>query len=88
MSFDLDINNYTQNELAEMLELPSNYDNNILEMKLTKLRENIINNAKVNKDVQQNTINFLVKVKNVLIKGSSGNSDQNTFFYGKDCTVV
>ena len=68
MSFDLDINNYTQNELAEMLELPSNYDNNILEMKLTKLRENIINNAKVNKDVQQNTINFLVKVKNVLIK--------------------
>ena len=45
MSFDLDINNYTQNELAEMLELPSNYDNNILEMKLTKLSENIINNA-------------------------------------------
>ena len=57
MSFDLDINNYTQNELAEMLELPPNYDNNILEMKLTKLRENIINNTKVNKDVQNKTIN-------------------------------
>lgn len=77
MSFDLDINNYTQNELAEMLELPPNYDNNILEMKLTKLRENIINNAKVNKDVQNNTINFLVKVKNVLIKGTSEKSDQS-----------
>jgi len=83
MSFDLDINNYTQNELAEMLELPPNYDNNILEMKLTKLRENIINNAKVNKDVQNNTINFLVKVKNVLIKGTSEKSDQNTFLTEK-----
>lgn len=83
MSFDLDINNYTQNELAEMLELPPNYDNNILEMKLSKLRENIINNAKVNKDVQNNTINFLVKVKNVLIKGASEKSDRNTFLTEK-----
>jgi hypothetical protein len=71
MSFDLDINNYTQN------------DNNILEMKLSKLRENIINNAKVNKDVQNNTINFLVKVKNVLIKGASEKSDRNTFLTEK-----
>ena len=83
MSFDLDINNYTQNELAEMLELPPNYDNNILEMKLSKLRENIINNSKVNKDVQNNTINFLVKVKNVLIKGSSEKLGQNTFLTEK-----
>jgi hypothetical protein len=83
MSFDLDINNYTQNELAEMLELPPNYDNNILEMKLSKLRENIINNSKVNKDVQNNTINFLVKVKNVLIKGTSEKSDRNTFLTEK-----
>lgn len=83
MSFDLDINNYTQNELAEMLELPPNYDNNILEMKLSKLRENIINNSKVNKDVQNNTINFLVKVKNVLIRGSSEKLGQNTFLTEK-----
>ena len=83
MSFGLDITNYTQIELSEMTEVRSTCDNNILEMKLTKLRENIINNAKVNKDVQQNTINFLVKVKNVLIKGSSGHSEQNSFFTEK-----
>jgi len=70
MSFDLDINNYTQKELAEMLELPSNYDNNILESKLSKLRENITNNVKISKDVQTNTVNFLVKVKNMLVKGA------------------
>ena len=45
MSFGLDITNYTQIELSEMRVLPSAYDNNILEMKLTKLSENIINNA-------------------------------------------
>lgn len=70
MSFDLDINNYTQKELAEMLELPSNYDNNILDSKLSKLRENITNNVKISKDVQTNTVNFLVKVKNMLVKGA------------------
>lgn len=78
MSFDLDINNYTQNELAEMLELPSNYTNNILETKLSKLRETIVNNVKINKDVQKSTINFLVKVKAILVKGVSNNADQNT----------
>ena len=52
MSFGLDINNYTQNERSEMLDLASAYYNNILEMKLTNLSENIINNAKVKKDVQ------------------------------------
>lgn len=77
MSFDLDINNYTQNELAEMLELPPNYTNNILETKLSKLRETIVNNVKINKDVQQNTINFLVKVKTMLFKGGADNTYQN-----------
>jgi hypothetical protein len=77
MSFDLDINNYTQNELAEMLELPSNYDNNIVEIKLSKLRENIINNVKISKDIQENTINFLVKVKTMLFKGLGDNRYQN-----------
>jgi hypothetical protein len=83
MSFDLNINNYTKQELSSLFDLPPNYDNSILEIKESKLRENIINNAKVNKDVQQNTINFLVRVKNVLIKGSSGHSDQNSFFTEK-----
>lgn len=79
MSFDLDINNYTQKELAEMLELPSNYDNNILEAKLSKLRENITNNVNINKDVQTKTINFLVKVKTILLKETA----QNTFLTDK-----
>ena len=41
-NFDLNINNYNKNELEELLELPMNYDESIVEMKETKLRQNIM----------------------------------------------
>ena len=36
-NFDLNIKNYSKRELEELLELPVNYDENIIEMKTTKL---------------------------------------------------
>ena len=33
MNFDLNIENYTKNELREMFDLPSNYDTNIIKIK-------------------------------------------------------
>ena len=44
MSFDLNINNYTRDELIQMFELPANFDKNILEIKEVKLRDSINNN--------------------------------------------
>jgi hypothetical protein len=67
MSFDLNINNYTKQELASLFDLPANYDNSILEIKDSKLRENIMNNTEINKDTQIKTINFLVKAKTILL---------------------
>jgi len=67
MSFDLNINNYTKQELSSLFDLPPNYDNNILEIKEFKLRENIMKNTEINKDTQFKTINFLVKAKNILL---------------------
>jgi hypothetical protein len=67
MSFDLNINNYTKSELIEMFELPPNYDNNLIEMKETKLKENISNNKLVSQDVKQSTINFLTQAKTILL---------------------
>lgn len=67
MSFDLNINNYTKSELIEMFELPSNYDNNLLEIKETKLKENILNNKQITTDVKQSTINFLAQAKTILL---------------------
>jgi hypothetical protein len=68
MNFDLNIENYTRNELIEMFELPSNFDKNIVEIKESKLRDSIVNNKEINKDTQINTINFLTKAKNIILK--------------------
>jgi hypothetical protein len=67
MSFDLNINNYTKQELSSLFDLPPNYDNSILEIKESKLRENIMKNNEINKDTQIKTINFLVQAKNILL---------------------
>jgi len=76
MSFDLNIDNYTKNELAEMFDLPVNYDKNILDMKESKLRESIVNNREINIDTKEKTINFLIKAKTILIN-SPNNQKQN-----------
>jgi hypothetical protein len=70
MNFDLNIDNYTRTELIEMFELPSNFDKNIVEINESKLRDSIINNKKINKDTQINTINFLTKAKNIILNES------------------
>ena len=44
MNFDLNINNYTKNELREMFELPMDFDKHTFETKETKIRDNIVNN--------------------------------------------
>jgi hypothetical protein len=67
MNFDLDINNYTKDELIEMFELPTNFDKNIVEIKEVKLRDNILNNRQITKDTQIQTINFLTKAKNIIL---------------------
>ena len=78
MSFDLNIDNYTKQELASLFELPPNYDDSILEIKESKLRENIMKNTEINKDTQKRTVNFLVKAKTILLNNyASGKSDKN-----------
>jgi len=67
MSFDLNIENYTRDELIEMFELPQHFDRNIVEIKEAKLRDSIINNKEIKKDTQIQTINFLTKAKNIIL---------------------
>ena len=78
MSFDLNIDNYTKQELASLFDLPPNYDDSILEIKESKLRENIMKNTEINKDTQIKTVNFLVKAKTILLNNYvGGKSDKN-----------
>jgi hypothetical protein len=71
MNFDLNINNYSRDELIQMFELPSNFDINVVEFKETKLRDNIFNNKNINKDTQMNTLNFLSKAKNIILNNTN-----------------
>ena len=70
MNFDLNIDNYTRDELIDMFELPSNFDKNIVEIKESKLRDTIINNKDINKETQLETINFIVKAKNIILNNN------------------
>ena len=67
MNFDLNIENYTRDELIQMFELPSNFDRNIIDIKESKLSEGIINNTEINKETQIKTLNFLLKAKNIIL---------------------
>ena len=75
MNFDLNIANYKPNELIEMFELPPNYDQNILTINETKLKDSIINNKEINNATKTKTINFIVEAKNILL--ANVNTSQN-----------
>jgi hypothetical protein len=78
MNFDLNTDNYTKQELISLFDLPPNYNNNILDIKESKMRENIMKNTEINKDTQTKTINFLVKAKTILLNNNSGKQEKNT----------
>ena len=71
MNFDLDIENYSRDELIQMFELPSGYDRSIVEIKEAKLKESITKNIEINKDTQMKTLNFLIKAKNIILNGNN-----------------
>jgi len=75
--FDLNISNYTKPELEQLFELPSNYDESIIEMQETKLRQNIMNDKSIVPSIKNQTLNFISEVKKTLIinimSGSNGN---------------
>ena len=78
MSFDLNIDNYSRHELIDIFELPSGFDKNIIEMKEAKLRDSIINNKEINKETQIETINFILKAKNIILNEKESSQKKNS----------
>jgi hypothetical protein len=74
MNFDLNIANYTKDELREMFDLPPNFDENLFDKKEAKLRETIINNKAISKETQLKILQFLLQTKNMLLNNSSGSN--------------
>jgi len=70
-NFDLNIKNYTIKELEDIFELPLNYDNSIIEMQETKLRQNILNDESVMSSTKTTTLSFISEVKNALVNNNN-----------------
>ena len=76
-NFDLNIGNYSKPELEEILELPSNYDENIIEMKESKLRQNIMSDLSIPSTVKTKTLGFITNIKNVLILNANNKKSES-----------
>jgi hypothetical protein len=72
-NFDLNIKNYTTKELEDIFELPTNYDESIVEIKETKMRENILSDRSIISSTKTSTLTFIGQVKNALINNIKGN---------------
>ena len=81
-NFDLNIGNYSKSELEEILELPTNYDENVIQMKETKLRQNIMSDLSVPASIKTKTLGFITNIKNALIINIQKNSSANNLKLG------
>ena len=84
MSFDLNIANYKMAELEDIFELPKNYNKQLVLTKESNARKKIQSDVKINESVKNNTIQFLIKAKDILIAncGNSNNGPTNKVFDG------
>jgi len=62
-NFDLNISNYTINELEELFELPPNYNETDIETRGTKLKHSIISDNSIVNETRKNTIKFIDNIK-------------------------
>jgi hypothetical protein len=71
MNFDLNIDNYTKEELIQMFELPKEFNQNIVEMQEAKMKDSILNNKDIPTNVQKKTLDFILKAKNVILNSNN-----------------
>lgn len=89
-NFDLNINNYTIKELEELLDLEKDYNEEIIQKQINKLRNNIINDNNITISIKKNTIEFLEQIIKKLIDNNT-NKQQirlNKYIYNLDKDLV
>jgi hypothetical protein len=64
---DLNIDNYTQNDLEKFFKLPKNYNHNEVELMESKIREQLIQSGHVAKSMKRDLIVFLRNAKEKLV---------------------
>ena len=64
---DFNLKNYQKNELQEMFQLPTDYNQELVDIQEKKLRENIVNNPSIDETIKSKTLVFLKEAKQMLI---------------------
>ena len=64
---DFNLKNYQKTELQDMFELPSDYNQELVDIQEKKLRENIVNNQSINENIKNKTLLFLKEAKQLLL---------------------
>ena len=64
---DFNLKNYQKNELQEMFQLPTDYNQELVDIQEKKLRENIVNNPSIDENIKSKTLVFLKEAKQMLI---------------------
>ena len=64
---DFNLKNYQKSELQEMFELPTNYNQELVDIQEKKLRENIVNNPSINENIKNKTLFFLQEARQLLL---------------------
>lgn len=82
-NFDLNIGNYSKEELEEILELPTDYDDSVIQMKESKLRQNIMSDLSIPSTIKTKTLGFITNVKNVLILNANNKKLDNNVNAGE-----
>ena len=64
---DFNLKNYQKTELQDMFELPSDYNQELVDIQEKKLRDNIVNNQTIHENIKNKTLIFLKEAKQVLL---------------------
>jgi hypothetical protein len=64
---DFNLSNYQKNELQEMFQLPSDYNQELVDIQEKKLRDNIVNNPSIDENIKNKTLFFLQEAKHLLL---------------------
>ena len=64
---DFNLSNYQKNELQEMFQLPSDYNQELVDIQEKKLRDNIVNNQTIHENIKNKTLIFLKEAKQLLL---------------------
>lgn len=78
MKFDLNIDNYTIEDILDIFDLTENYDANMLDIKEIKMRDNIMRSTELGQHDIDRTIQFLQDAKLILMNAKDNNNASTT----------